>query len=273
MSSNREFIIYCDESIKDGSHFSNFYGGALVDSKDLAHVTKALSDQKKELNLFNEVKWSKITEQYLPKYLMLVDVFFALIAQKKLKIRIMFTQNTLIPKKLDSYQKENEYFLLYYQFIKHSFGLIHANTTGIPINLRIYLDSLPDTREKRNQFKSYLFALNQNPAFKKAKVQLLGDQIAEINSHEHVIAQYLDIVLGAMQFRLNKMHLAKANDEKRRGRKTVAKEKAYKHIYSKISSLYEDKKFNIGITTGLDGELENRWHHPYRHWLFKASSE
>ncbi len=29
-----QYIIYCDESVKRGDYFSNFYGGALVRSND-----------------------------------------------------------------------------------------------------------------------------------------------------------------------------------------------------------------------------------------------
>ncbi len=34
MPSHREFVIYTDESDKDGRYFSNFYGGALVRSTE-----------------------------------------------------------------------------------------------------------------------------------------------------------------------------------------------------------------------------------------------
>ena len=38
----REFVIYTDESDKDGKFFSNFYGGVLVRSTDLNDVINAL---------------------------------------------------------------------------------------------------------------------------------------------------------------------------------------------------------------------------------------
>ncbi len=53
----------------------------------------------------------------------------------------------------------------------------------------------------------------------------------------------------------------------RRGSRTIAKEKLYKHINAHIRSLH--KGFNIGITTGTRGDMENLWRDPYRHWRFE----
>ena len=82
--------------------------------------------------------------------------------------------------------------------------------------------------------------------------------------------QCLDIVLGAMAFRLNDMHKEKRPDTNRRGKRTIAKEKLYKHINKKIREIRSN--FNIGISTGIDGDHQNRFIHVYRHWLFIPSS-
>ena len=141
-----EYIIYADESTSRGAYYSNFYGGALVSSKDLTHVTESLELVKQNQNLYNEIKWSKVTEQYLLKYVAVMDAFFGLVQQNKVKVRIMFTQNRHVPQGLTLYQQQYTYHLLYYQFIKHAFGLPYANPTGHSIKLRIYLDKMPDTK-------------------------------------------------------------------------------------------------------------------------------
>lgn len=92
------------------------------------------------------------------------------------------------------------------------------------------------------------------------------NDIAEVRSHDHVLMQCLDLVLGAMAFRLNDMHLEKLPATRRRGKRTIAKEKLYKHICGHIRALRPG--FNIGESTGTDGDYCNRWHHPYRHWRF-----
>ena len=42
----------------------------------------------------------------------------------------MFTQNQFVPTRLSPDQRRAEYHLLYYQFIKHAFGLRFAGIAG-----------------------------------------------------------------------------------------------------------------------------------------------
>jgi hypothetical protein len=79
----RELIIYCDESDISGKHFSNFYGGALVESIHQAEVIDRLTAKKAELNLGAEVKWQKISANYADKYISFLDEVFALLAEDK----------------------------------------------------------------------------------------------------------------------------------------------------------------------------------------------
>lgn len=83
--------------------------------------------KKEELGLYQEVKWTKVTEQYLEKYIDLVDYFFEFVKLHKIKIRIMFRQNVLVPQNISRGHEEKEYFLLYYQFIRHAFGIYYCN--------------------------------------------------------------------------------------------------------------------------------------------------
>jgi hypothetical protein len=86
-----EYLIHCDESTSKGEYFSNFYGGALVRSIHYESVVRELSQLKNDLNFFGEVKWQKVTDTYLGKYLSLIDGFFDMIEQDRVKIRIMFS--------------------------------------------------------------------------------------------------------------------------------------------------------------------------------------
>ena len=261
-----EFIIYADESEESGAFYSNFYGGAVIVSNDFDRIVSDLNGAKQGLNLFGELKWSKVTAQYLEKYLHFTDRYFDFVRGGQIKIRIMFRQNTTVAKGLDTYQRDHAYYLLYYQFIKHAFGLQYANPAGPPVSLRIYLDKLPDSREKATLFKTYLASLERSKEFRRSNLRVPVDQIAEVTSHDHVILQGLDIILGAMQFRLNDKHLKTVAGCVRRGKKTVAKETLYKNIVCKIKEIHP--RFNIGINTGRDGKEDNLWHHAYRHWRF-----
>jgi hypothetical protein len=259
-------LIYADESEKKGRYYSNFYGGGLVRSADILEIDSALNRKKAESNLLAEVKWEKVTSQYLERYIRLLDLFFDFVASDRIKVRVMFTQNVNEPENLSSAQRENAYFLLYYQFIKHAFGLTYSNPAGEPVAVRLYFDRLPDTSEKAAVFKGHLCALSNSPELRRAKVRIDPDQIAEVDSHRHVVLQCLDVVLGSMQFRLNDKHKAKTAGTARRGKRTIAKERLYRHVNERIRLIYP--RFNVGISTGLEGDRANLWRHPYRHWLF-----
>lgn len=269
----RELILYCDESDSTGKHYGNFYGGALVESAHLAEVIARLEACKTKLNLLGEVKWQKITEPYASKYIELASEIFSLVREEKLKLRIMFTQNYFSAYRLTSEQRENGFFLLYYQFIKHAFGLKHG---GLPnfqsAGVRIYFDKLPDTAEKCAAFKGYVTGLSKSVDFRRAGMVIRQDQLAEIDSKEHVVLQALDLVLGAIQFRLNDKHKEKPEGSNRRGKRTVAKERVYKHVLSEIRTTYGGKAFNIGTNTGKPKGMLSLWVDPYRHWLFKPAT-
>jgi hypothetical protein len=258
------YVIYADESIKEGPFFSSFYGAALVRGHDLSYVEGALNRRKAELNLLGEVKWSKISEAYRDKYLAIVNTLFDLIEEDRIKVRIMFRQNLHRPLGLRQDQAENRYALLYYQLLKHAFGLQYSRPPRGGATVQILLDQLPMTRERRATFKAFLANLTQNPQFREAGITIPLSEIGEVDSANHVVLQGLDVILGAMQFRLNDGHKAKPAEARIRGSRTRAKETVYKEILRRVQGIHP--RFNIGISTA--GRGEDRWVQPYRHWLF-----
>ncbi len=267
--SDTEYIIFCDESDKDGQFFSNFYGGVLVGSSQYERITRRLNLLKEELHLFGEVKWQKVTSVYLEKYEALIYAFFEELRDGHLKVRIMFQANSRLAASLTKEQAENEYFILYYQFLKYAFGFGFAPRKSEGTLLRLYLDKMPDTKEKIERFKGFILGLNKSTDFRKANLSVKKEDITEVCSHDHVLLQCLDIVLGAMTFRLNDKHKVKPEGARVRGKKTRAKEKLYRVINREICGLYPG--FNIGISTGTQ-RTEDRWRHPYRHWCFQANN-
>jgi hypothetical protein len=135
------------------------------------------------------------------------------------------------------------------------------------INVAVYLDDAPDTSEALGNFKDYLASLTVLPDFFRARVIIDRDAIAEVNSKDHAIMQAVDVILGAIQFRLNELHKEIPRGKKRRGKRTRAKERVYKTINSRLQAMYTH--FNIGVTTGQAEGQHVRWTHPYRHWCFK----
>ena len=260
-----EYILFCDESDSTGKYFSNFYGGVMVGASQYQRVTDFLNSEKQRLGFYGEVKWSKVTELYRDRYIALIKSFFREVAAGHLRVRIMFTQNALAAKGLTREQINSTYFRLYYQFAKHAFGLRHRPVTEGPARLRLYFDEFPETRESVAQFRGFILGLQADPLVRRTGLTIKAEDIAEVRSHDHVLAQCLDLVLGSMSFRLNDKHLEKPAGSRKRGKKTIAKEAVYKAIYNEIRAIRSH--FNIGISTGTDN-ISERWSAPYRHWLF-----
>ncbi len=267
--SEKEYIVFCDESATSGKFYSNFYGGLIIGASQYNRVTQTLEEAKLDLHFHNEVKWQKVTENYLVKYQELIKLFFSEVKNGNVKVRLMFRQNAHRPQGLTNEDREKQYYKLYYQFIKHAFGLRYVPPTESGTRLRLYFDQFPDTKDKSVEFKEYLLRLNHNPFFLAANLTLHKEDITEVRSHDHVLLQCLDIVLGSMNFRLNGLHQEKLPETNRRGKRTIAKEKLYKTILSEIRQTKSN--FNIGITTGFGEQgFGSRWQHVYRHWCFQS---
>lgn len=260
------FYIFCDESLQKGRYYSNFYGGLLIKKSDFEWVKNALLSKMQDLNLEDsELKWQNINTLRIVPYIVMMDVFFELVKQDIIKIRIMFTDNRLRPTNITDIQLNHQYHILYYHFLKHSFGLRYIESEEIT-DFEIFFDKIPDKEEKNREFKKFVYGLQFLPEFQQSKIQIKEDAIYEVDSKKHILLQCLDVVLGSMAFRLNDMHKEKPVGSRLRGKRTIAKEKVYKHINKLICEIRPN--FNIGITTGIDGELSNRFNHSYRHWLF-----
>jgi hypothetical protein len=265
---DKEIILFCDESDGDGRYFSYFYGGALVGSSNYMRVTSRLNDCKTRLNLFGEIKWSKVTESYLEKYIEIMRTFFDEIRAGAIRVRIMFMQNAKSKPLVTPIDYEDlRYFKLYYQFVKHAFGLDAITAPAGSVRLRLYFDRFPTKYEEAESFRGYLMGLGRSHEFQRAGLALHPDDITEIESHAHVILQCVDIVLGAMSFRLNDKHKEKPTGSRTRGKRTIAKEKLYKFILAEIRKTHPG--FNAGISTGGQSDRQVRLNSPYLHWCFK----
>lgn len=226
--------------------------------------------KKQELNLHNEIKWTRVTDQYLDKYIEFINLYFELIAAGKIKIRIMFRKNTYEARNLNHYQELNGFYLLYYQFIKHAFGLEYCNPEDGKVYLRTYFDKLPNTREQNELFKQYIYNLQTLEEFTGANIHIRREDITDVDSKKHVILQGTDIILGAIQFKLNKENEVKNPETGRRGKRTIAKDKLYREISRNIRKIHPN--FNIGISTGFADDKTKLWWQPYRHWSFIPDS-
>ena len=261
--------IWLDESDKKGEYFSNFYGGILINSKDYDKIILDLEKLLEELNIVEEIKWQKVNAYTFENYKRIVDFIFDLLKNGLAKIRIFFRNNQFIEPVLTGEQKENEFTILYYEFIKHAFGLQYCDYPPEERFIRLYIDDIPARGSQVSRFRNFILGLNNSTEFKKQGIRIRDNDIIEVDSSNHLPLQLLDLILGAICFRLNDKHKIKQADTGKRGKRTILKEKLYKYIYSKIAEI--KPRFNIGESTGLMTFKDN-WILPYRHWSFKPNN-
>jgi hypothetical protein len=211
------------------------------------------------------MKWQKITENYADKYIVFVNAVFDIIERGDMKVRIMFTQNRYRPV-LEEYMIGSDYFMLYYQFVKHAFGLQYAVPEGGTASAQLLLDDVPHHADKFQQFKNYMSSLSSFPNWSRAGMSIAYEDITDVNSKKHNILQALDVILGGMQSRLNEKHTKPQPPARKRSKRARAKERVYAVIKNRIQAIYPN--FNVGVSTATWDGLHERFEHPYRHWLF-----
>jgi len=267
----RHYIIYADESDRRGIRYSNFFGGVLLRSSDRQSINDILIQKKAQLGLIRELKWQYVDASNVDRYIAFMDEYFSFVSTGRLKVRIMFTDNNHIVSGLERRHFEQQYFLLYYQFIKHAFGIRYCNPNALDrVYFSVLPDRIPDSEEKTEEFRNYLSRATNSAVLKDRNIFIRRDEINDVDSSKHVILQGLDIILGSINSRLNGKLKEKPAGQRIRGKRTRAKERLYKSINQNIRNIYPN--FNIGISTGTKGIMENRWHHPYRHWCFASKS-
>ena len=169
----KEYIILCDESDQRGDFYSNFFGGVIVGGSALNSVSTHLEAAKSEAGIRSEVKWSKVSSYDVESYKCLIKEFFNVMAEGLVRMRIMFRQNIHEAINLTAEHYKAEYFLLYYQFLKHGFGLQHMPVHENGARLRFYLDQLPDqSREKLAQFRGSIAGLSYNSHIHRVGLKL-----------------------------------------------------------------------------------------------------
>ena len=78
---------------------------------------------------------------------------------------------------------------------------------------------MPNTPNRNNTFIDFVYGLNNVNIFKENNVHIAKENIAEVISHNHVILQCMDVILGSVNFRLNNFHKEKLPNSNKRGKK------------------------------------------------------
>lgn len=256
--------IWLDESDRHGEFYSNFYGGILVSSRNYNEVIGRMHSIVEKAGIKDEIKWQKVNDYHYEKYIDVVDELFDLAMENKIKIRIFFRHNQYSASRLTPEEKRSDYQMLYYQFIKYAFGLPYAGENELE-DMTIFLDEIPLRQSERDEFISHIRGLANDTVLKRRGLHIANDGIIEVDSKRHLPLQFMDVILGAICFKLNEKDKLKVEGDNKVGRRTLVKLKLYKHINMRIREIHPN--FNIGITTPIRLQSDS-WTQVYRHWSF-----
>jgi hypothetical protein len=178
----KTFNIYCDES----THLENDGMPYMI----IAYVSSAWNQVKihsshimmlrQKHNFKGEIKWSKLSESNYPFYADLIDYFFA----TDLNFRAVIVDKTKIDNSRFGYTHNDFYYRMYYQLLHHKIDMEHT--------YNIYLD-IKDTCSYRkiNKLREILNIDSSNIR-----------NLQFIRSHESVLLQLADVLMGALNYHL-----------------------------------------------------------------------
>ena len=261
----KRYVIYCDEAYnaQPRLRYHHYYGGLLIDERFIAQLEGALRQAAESVGLTGEIKWGKVDARSAGAYGEFVKVFFDELAEGYFRIRVLFLDKYLKATNLIQKSKEENYFTLYYLFITRAFGWrVAPFGSDDHIVVRFFFDELPHKGAARARFKAFLSRMATTERFQHLRLEIPQDGISEIDSRDHRIAQMVDLLIGALGYRMNRFHKVIGPDG-RRGKRTEAKDKVIAVVQARLNDFGIK---NIGVTTGTYGRPLAMWHDPIRLW-------
>jgi len=189
------YHIYCDESRQTKDRFM-VIGGIIIPEENVEVFNQTMEKFRQEENMRAELKWSKVTNQKLAKYLRFVDYFFALNNTDKLHFHATVIDNHRMDyKRFSKGDREEGFYKFYYELLLQSFGR-HADSHS---KLFIYFDyrttnyPLKTLKETLNRGMRRRWKLNTDI------IKVIEPRRAKLTN----LIQMTDIMLGAIGFQKN----------------------------------------------------------------------
>ncbi|CAA7614018.1 conserved hypothetical protein [Candidatus Terasakiella magnetica] len=171
------------------------------------------------------------------------------------------SQSDPVPSELDTQ------FKLYYQYIKHAFGLSYLpkHVGGSLVLVRLDNHSSQAHKAQLIEFAEALPAV-----LKRNDIKV---QVTFINSAKSPRLQICDVLMGAAGSHGNKMHIKRQPGQRGMKQKQALRNQLCVYIYEALKNLDRIERgsgaFNWFETTGHNENLDNRYHHALRIWKFK----
>jgi hypothetical protein len=249
----KDIYIYSDESRHRNEKFL-LLGGIWVEKEKLPIVDEAITHLRNKYGYTNnagdfvtflgELKWTKVSEKYLPLYQEVVDLFFTWIEDGTIRSCIMLvdTQDPLVIER--SNLKKEGYFKLLYQLYLHN--------SKVPGIHHIFPDRItnPDQKVNLETLHKCLdveltkkFSSVVNPALMPSDGFVKN--ITPMESKDSSCIQIIDVMMGAIGYFQNR-HFEK--DGASSSKKELMKYVMDKLIYSGTIKI-EGKKYLVARST------------------------
>jgi hypothetical protein len=248
-----------------------FFGGLLATESDADRLETALRACKARRNYKPEVKWGNVTPPCLSTYKELVDIFFDHLLRYELRYRQIFLDRSFVHVPTDDEPARTTLdvqFLICYQFLKHSFGILHlprASNGFDKLFIRL------DTHSSQKHLKE-LQGFTENLPVQLGRTDI-DIQLAHVCSHHLVRIGLCDVLLGAAGSYGNRMQDRRQPGQRGMTDRMKCRIEMAKFIYNHLRNVNKINRgkdaFNWFESTGQDGHKENRLHHKARIWKFQ----
>ena len=186
-----KFEVYCDEANPDALTSANpraqylMIGSLWLPGELRNDIKSRISALRERHQTWGEIKWSKVSPNRRDFYAELIDLFFSY--GDRLRFRCIAVDRTQINLALHDNDSELGFYKFYYQLLHH--WILDTNA------YRIFCDAKSSRDPKRLPVLARCLA-HANPASSIEGIQSLP-------SHEVVLIQLCDLLLGAASSRIN----------------------------------------------------------------------
>lgn len=217
--------IFCDESRQTSERFM-VLGGIIIARSNVAPFNRTMQAYRKKFNMTSELKWNKVKRQKLDEYKGFVDYFFALLNNDKIHFKCMIVDNHAMDhRKYNEKSKEIGFQKMYYQMLLHCFGIKYYKEFGCE---KFFL--YPDQRHSKSRLEDLRTFLNRG--IRKHGISTNPFvHIEAVDSKKSEIMQINDIILGAVGYHKNGVHLlSDASEGKKELAQHILNHTGYKNI-------------------------------------------
>lgn len=216
---SKTYNIYCDESchIENDHKDFMFLGSVSVAYNKVKFHTEQINELKKKHSFYAEIKWTKVSKSKLRFYLDLIDYFF----NTKLQFRAIGVEKSKIINEASTQTYDDFYYKMYYHLLNYNLSSLNS--------YNVYLD----IKDTLSAYKVNRLQVELNTKFGVFR------NVQNIRSHESLMLQLADFIMGAMAYDYNdKLKLNAAKVQIIEKIKHNCKDGLLKTNYSEKSNLF-----------------------------------